>query len=181
MAAVLAPKLRSSNTTPSGFVGTTFEVAVDTFTQLRGSLGHEWDLLMLSLGSAILYKATKALQLRAERALFVQILVGGPTAADEEIMGADQQLEALHQGLDPYEIDGATTRASHYVMRRREEAQRLVDDVRAYAARRALESANPLRWCFPLPTLRVKSAIDAATLCDDDAEVRVRVRVRTLT
>ena len=47
--------------TPSGFVGTTFEVAVDIFTQLRGSLGHEWDLLMLSLGSAILYKATKAL------------------------------------------------------------------------------------------------------------------------
>ena len=112
----------------------------------------------------------------------MQILVGGPTAADEEIMGADQQLEALHQGLDPYEIDGATTRASYYaMMRRREEAQRLVDDVRAYAARRALESANPLRWCFPLPTLRVTSAIDAATLCDDDAQVRVRVRVRTLT
>ena len=159
-----------------GFVGNTLGVAGDIFDQLRGSLGHEWDILMLSLGGAILYKFSKALQLKAERLLFVQILLGGPTAEDEEIMHASgmddgRSMEAQMQGLDPDELDGAVNKASVYAMQQRQqEAQRLVEDVRAYAARRALESANPLRWLFPLPTLRVTSSIDAATLADDDAE-----------
>ena len=161
---------------PDGFAGATFGVAYDIFEQLRSSLGHEWDILVLGLGTALLYKLAKSLQSRVERALFVQILLGGPTGADEDMMGGDgpdeqMQYQAMRQGLDPDELDGGLSRAAHYAMlARQEEAQRLVEDVRAYAARRALESGNPLRWLFPLPKLRVTSAIDAATLGDDEAE-----------
>ena len=170
------PPLPPEEEAPAGFVGLTFGVAYDIFEQLRSSLGHEWDILVLSLGSALLYKLAKSLQSRAERALFVQILLGGPTGADEDIMGGDgpdenMQYQAMRQGLDPEELDGGMSRASYYAMlQRQEDAQRLVEDVRAYAARRALESGNPLRWLFPLPKLRVTSAIDAATLGDDEAE-----------
>lgn len=154
---------------PSG-AAMTFGVAGELFEQLRGTLGHEWDILMLGVGSAVLYKAARVVQRQVERLLFVQILVG---AVNEEDLEEDDG-NGHHKGGQPWmdpDDEGGGNRAQEYAMQQRQEdAQRLVEDVRAYAARRALESTNPLRWLFPLPKLRVTSAIDAQTLGDDDAE-----------
>ena len=142
----------------------------ELFEQLRGTLGHEWDILILGVGSAVLYKAARVVQRQVERLLFVQILVG---AVNEEELEEDDT-NGHHKGGQPWmdpDDEGGGNRAQEYAMQQRQEdAQRLVEDVRAYAARRALESTNPLRWLFPLPKLRVTSAIDAQTLGDDDAE-----------
>ena len=172
---VMSSNNSSSDGGDAGFAGTTFGVASEMFEMLRSSLGHEYDILVLTLGSALLYAVAKAAQRRLEDLFFVQILLGGPTSADEELIGsgggAADSHEAMMQGLDPDELDGAQSRSSYYAMLQRQaESKRLGEDVQGYAARRAMESTNPLRWLFPLPTLRVTSKIDASTLWDDDAE-----------
>ena len=145
------------------------------FEHLRSTLGNEYNILVLAIGSAAVYRSSRWLQRRVEEALFVQILIGGPTAEDEAQLGGggdqEQFYAMLEQGMDPDDIDGASSRAAQYAaQQRQQEAERLVDDVRMYAARCSLESTNPLRLLFPLPVLRVTSQIDSATLWDDDAE-----------
>ena len=151
----------------------TASVAGDMIETLKETLGYQWDIMVFGLIAFLGMRALRMLQMRLEDLFYVQVLVGAPDEALIELRERSRRgggRGGRRGGYHEEEEDPVPRSEVMAAEARAEEGKLLAEAVRKYAAFMALDGRNPLRYLFPLPDLRISTAIDSSTMWNDESD-----------